>query len=253
MCKVRQEDSMGKFFDSAISAIKQAIQRDYSGNVSQAARALGVSVPTLHTWIRGDRKPSLEKLSPILDALGAQISLPSDNLCKDVCFISPRLVPAGEHATPPKAEDYIAAPLVGEVGAGAGYIPQEGIQAWFLVHKNLPAVRYRRNLLAVEIGKYSRSMEPTFSPGDIVLVDRDDRDVQQPGHMMLVTDPDGNGMIKRVSVDDKNNGDFRIIFYSDNAAKYPPDIYNLREDYFGDWDRVIIGRVIWALSDVRNK
>lgn len=221
------------FFDSAVAAIRQAIDSDYKGNVSQAARALGISVPTLHTWMKGDRKPSLEKLSPILDLLGAKITLPSREPDRDVCFVNARVVPAGEGIEPPQAEDYIAAPMVGGVGAGPDHV--------------------RRNLLAVEIGRDSDSMQPTLNPGDIVLVDRDDRNVQHAGHMMLVLDPDGNGMIKRVSVEDQPDGDSRITFYSDNAVRHAPRVFSLREDYLGDWERAIVGRVIWAWADVREK
>ena len=246
---------MGNFFDSAILALKNAIQENYGGNVSQAARSLGISVPTLHTWIKGDRKPSLEKLSPILDALNAKIVLPSADHepDRDICFVNARIAPCGEGIEPPQSEDYIAAPMVGEVGAGLGYIPQDEVKSWFLAYRNHPAVRFRRNLIAVEIGSASTSMQPTLNPGDIVLVDRDDRDVQRPGHMMLVTDPDGSGMVKRVAIEDKQDGDYRITFYSDNALQWPPMVYSLSRDYAGDWDRVIVGRVIWAWTDVREK
>ena len=244
---------MGNFFDTAMLSIKQAIEKNYNGNVTQAARALNVSVPTLHTWIKGDRKPSLEKLSPLLDAIGATISLPQTEASRDVCFVNTKIVPAGEYAAPPVAEDYVAAPLVGEVGAGPGYLPEDEIKSWFLVYKRLEAIRYRKNLIAVEIGHNSTSMQPTLSPGDIVLVDRDDRDVARPGHMMLVLDPfDGAGMIKRVSTIEQGD-DFRITYYSDNAAKWPPTVYSLKNDFCDDWDKAIVGRVIWAWADVREK
>lgn len=244
---------MGNFFDTAMLAIKQAIEKNYNGNVTQAARALNVSVPTLHTWIKGDRKPSLEKLSPLLDAIGATISLPQTEASRDVCFVNTKIVPAGEYAAPPVAEDYVAAPLVGEVGAGPGYLPEDEIKSWFLAYKNLPAIRHRRNLIAVEIGPTSTSMQPTLNPGDIVLVDRDDCDVTKPGHMMLVLDPDdGSGMIKRVSVTERKD-DFQVTYYSDNGSKWPPMIYSLKQDFCGDWDKAIVGRVIWAWADVREK
>ena len=95
-------------------------------------------------------------------------------------------------------------------------------------------------------------MIPTLSPGDIVLVDRDDRDVKTAGHIMLVTEPSGEGKIKRVAVQPKN-GDFSITYYSDNVVDNPPDTYSLREDFYSDFERAIVGRVIWAWSDVRNK
>ena len=153
-----------------------------------------------------------------------------------------------------EAEDYLAAPVVGEVGAGPGYLPQDEVQSWFLVYKHVPAIMGRRNLIAVEIGKTSTSMLPLLSPGDIVLVDRDDIDVSHAGHIMLVRDPEGAGMVKRVSVQPTpGSRDFSIQFYSDNAATNPPLLYSLREDYGGEISNAIVGRVIWAWSDVRGK
>lgn len=188
-----------------------------------------------------------------MDILGVSACEPGKEADRDICFVNARIAPCGEGIEPPQSEDYIAAPMVGEVGAGLGYIPQDEVKSWFLAYRHHPAVRFRRNLIAVEIGAHSTSMQPTLNPGDIVLVDRDDRDVLRPGHMMLVTDPDGAGMVKRVSIEDKQDGDYRITFYSDNGAKHPPMVYSLLKDYAGDWDKVIAGRVIWAWTDVREK
>lgn len=197
---------------------------------------------------------NIEKFFAFLDKLGVNLDFePNPEPDRDVCFVNARIAPIGEGIEPPQSEDYIAAPMVGEVGAGLGYIPQDEVKSWFLAYRHHPAVRFRRNLIAVEIGAHSTSMQPTLNPGDIVLVDRDDRDVLHPGHMMLVTDPDGAGMIKRVSIEDKQDGDYRITFYSDNGLKYPPRVYSLLKDYAGDWDKVIAGRVIWAWTDVREK
>lgn len=197
-----------------------------------------------------------DNLIALLEYIGGEIVFPSDTResSRDVCFVDAKIVPAGEHATPPQAIDYIAAPLVGEAGAGPGYLPQNEIKSWFLVYKHQAAVRYRRNLIAVEIGQNSTSMQPTLNPGDIVLVDRDDRDVSQSGHMMLVLDPmDGSGMIKRVAVTDLEDGDFRITYYSDNTVSNPPMVYSLKKDFGNDWEKSIVGRVVWAWSDMKEK
>lgn len=239
--------------DSAISVLKNYVEKNFNGNASEAARSLGISVPTFHTWLKGDRKPSLSKLTPFFDAIGAKISLPGEDSGKDVCFVDAKLVPAGEHVQPPQAEDYIAAPLVGEVGAGPGYVAQDDVKSWFLVYRHHPAIQHRYNLLAVEIAKNSTSMIPLLKPGDLVLVDRNDRDVSRPGHIMLVKDPDDQGMIKRVSVEQQDDGDYSVVYYSDNAMENPPICYSLRRDFFNDWQRAIVGRVIWAWADVREK
>lgn len=227
---------------------------------SQLAREADVQQGSLSRFLKGTQATlSGEAFIKLVSYLGGNIQLPGDapapsaEAGRDVCFVDAKVVPTGDYVAPPQAEDYIAAPLVGEVGAGPGYLPQEEVKSWFLVYRNLPAVRYRRNLIAVEIGKNSTSMKPLLNPQDIVLVDRDDRDVAAPGHIMLVLDPDGQGMIKRVSVEQLEDGDFSVVYYSDNAMKNPPICYSLRKDFLSDWDRSIVGRVIWAWSDMREK
>lgn len=252
MHKIQHGKKMDKFLEDALRIIKEAVTDQYGG-VSKAAKSLGVNDQTLYCWLKGTRKPSLAKLSPLLERIGAQLVLPGKDASKDVCFIDARVSESGSHLEKPQSIDYTAAPLVGEVGAGQGYLPQEEIKSWFLVYRHLPAVRARKNLIAVQLGKGSDSMMPTLKPEDIVLVDRDDKDVSRPGHMMLVKDPmDGSGMIKRVSVQEKDD-DFQITYYSDNAAAYPPSMYSLRNDFHGEWDEAIVGRVIWAWQDMRDK
>lgn len=226
---------------------------------TQIARQAGIQQASLSRFLKGSQETvGGEALVRLVDWLGGEIRLKKTEevpaeIDRNVCFVNARIVPAGEYAAPPVAEDYIAAPMVGEVGAGPGYLPEDEVKSWFLAYKNLPAIRHRRNLIAVEIGHNSTSMQPTLNPGDIVLVDRDDRDVTQPGHMMLVLDPDdGSGMIKRVSVTERKE-DFQVTYYSDNGSKWPPMIYSLKHDFCDDWDKAIVGRVIWAWADVRGK
>lgn len=239
------------FHQQVLDIIREAVKQ--YGSAAALSRATGVSTANLSRWINGKQIPRLNEISPIMAILGVAPQGPNPEPDKDVCFVNAKIAPIGASIEPPQSEDYIAAPMVGEVGAGLGYIPQDEVKSWFLAYRHHPAVRFRRNLIAVEIGAHSTSMQPTLNPGDIVLVDRDDRDVLRPGHMMLVTDPDGAGMIKRVFIEDKQDGDHRITFYSDNGLKYPPRVYSLLKDYAGDWDKVIAGRVILALTDMREK
>ncbi len=223
---------------------------------AQFARETGVQQGSLSRFLKGEQSSlSGDTVAKIVNFFGAKLVFPGENEepSRDVCFVNTRIMPAGEYVAPPVAEDYLAAPLVGEVGAGLGYIPQDVIEGWCLVSRNNPAVRSRSNLIAVEIGHSSYSMQPTLNPGDIVLVDKNDRNIQHCGHIMLVTDPEGAGMIKRVAINDKKDDDYRIIFYSDNNLQHPPLVYSLRNDYAGDWDKVVAGRVILALTDMRKK
>ena len=241
---------MSEFSEKIMAIIRKAVDDQFNGNISAASKAWGVTGDNLNKWLSGKRVPSIKNISPIIDRLGKFIT--DIEPAKDVCFVNAKVMPAGEHVELPRVENYIAAPLVGEVGAGPGYFAQEEVQSWFLVYKNVPAIMHRRNLIAVEVGPCSTSMQPLLNPGDIVLVDRDDQDVSRPGHIMLVRDPDGAGMIKRVALN-KDGRDWSIQFYSDNAAKNPPMSYRLGEDYSGEISNAVVGRVIWAWSDVRNK
>lgn len=236
--------------------LREAIQKT-GLTQTEICKATNVQQGSLSRFMKGTQTTlSGDNLLNLLDFLGGKIVFPHEHIdaSKDVCFVDAKVVPAGEGAKPPQAIDYIAAPMVGEAGAGPGYLPQNEIKSWFLIYKHQDAVRYRRNLIAVEIGEHSTSMSPTLNPRDIVLIDRDDRDVSKPGHMMLVLDPiDGSGMIKRVAVTDLDNGDLRITYYSDNTAENPPMVYSLKNDFGNDLEKAIVGRVVWAWSDVKEK
>ena len=248
---------MKSLLDSALSALRSYIEKKHDGNVASAAQELDISVPTLHTWMKGTRIPSFSKMAPLLEKIGAYIVSPDERqgTARDVCFVEARTVPAGEHLESPDMEEYLAVPLVEEVGAGPGLIPQGQLIAWFLVWRHQRAIQHKRDLIAVRIGKHSTSMIPTLRPQDIVLVDRQDTDVQNfTGRIMLVMDPDGCGKIKRVASEHQpRKRDYRITYYSDNAVENPPEVYSLMEDFQGDWTKAVVGRVVWAWSDVSCK
>lgn len=241
-----------KFEQEFRNAIKNAIGTTYR-TLNDLADASGVNQSSLSLFISGKRKGlQLESVARLVDALGLKLTS-SHEEAKEVCFVNAKLAPIAEGQEPPQAEDYMAVPLVAEVGAGAGYIQQGELLSWFLVYKHQDAVRYRSNLVAVQIGKHSTSMVPILKPNDIVLVDLDDKNTSKPGRIMLVQDPmDGSGMIKRVAVEQRDK-DFRITYYSDNAAENPPAIYSFREDFNSDWNKVVAGHVVWAWSDVSGK
>lgn len=231
--------------------IEQALKKikDQSG----FSEASGIPQPSVSRMINGNL--GADNLIKALDALGAKITFPGeDSSIRDVKLnINAKVVPAGEGLTPPVSEDYMAVPLVAEVGAGPGMIPQGDLLSWFLVYKHQDALRRHGDLMAVQIGKTSTSMQPTLNPGDIVLINLGDKDTSRPGRIMLVLDPmDGSGMIKRVAVKQRGN-DYRITYYSDNAADNPPDVFSWRDDFGKDWSKSIVGHVVWAWSDISNK
>jgi len=249
----------GDFLREAIARMKGVKYK----TLSELAKLANVNQGNLSSFMKpkGDPKRretmTFDSAWKILGALGLQPSAPGKVVAavatKDVCFVDAKLMPAGENVPPPQAEAYLAAPLVGEVGAGPGYLDQEQVLSWFLVYRHALPRGHSKDLIAVQIGDRSTSMQPTLYPGDIVLVDRGDTSISHAGRMMLVRDPDdGSGMIKRVSTRPADD-DTLIIYYSDNAAENEPMIYSLGNDFDGNIGNAIVGRVIWAWSDVRNK
>ena len=157
-----------------------------------------------HRLLKGIKgKKHLEAFAGVLDKLGATIRPPNEQGSREICFINNKIAEAGSQGPPPNAEDYIAVPMVGEVWAGPGIIPEEKIESWGLVWRNHHSVQRRSNLLAVEIGKNQRSMVPTLHPGDVVLVDRDDcgqDTIRHPGNIFLVREPGQEGGGKGVDI-----------------------------------------------------
>ncbi|WCB45063.1 LexA family transcriptional regulator [Nitratidesulfovibrio vulgaris] len=244
------------FQEEIVRALREFARTKFGGNHRAAAEALGVNPVTFWRWMTGERTPKFELLGKAMDALGATVSLPGDTNAssREVCWVDAKVVAAGEGLLAPDQEDYYAVPLVDEAGAGPGIIPQGQLLSWFLVWKHQESIRYRSDLIAVRIARGSDSMVPTLAPGDIVLVDRQDKNADRPGRIMLVMDPDGAGKVKRVHAQHvPEEKDYRLTYYSDNAAAYPPEVYSLKRDFDSDWHRAIVGRVIWAWSDVSGK
>ena len=116
------------------------------------------------------------------------------------------------------------------------------------------SIRFRPNLVAIEVSKNELSMVPVLHPGDIVLVDRNDRDPSPAGKIMLVREPgvEGSTMVRRVTTQ-RLDDDVEIIFYSDNSRDFPPATYRLGRDYDGDIARAIGGNVVWSWSNMTQK
>ncbi|WP_022662128.1 S24 family peptidase [Paucidesulfovibrio longus] len=227
-------------------------------NKKRMADSLEVDPSQLNRFLSGERGLTVDSLGRILDKLGARIAFPDDpaDAAREVCFVTPERSQVGRDSPPPASEDYIAVPLASSpVAAGPGIIPEDRIDGWVLVWRHHEAVRFRSNMVAVQIGKYEQSMIPTLHPGDIVLVDRNERDPVPAGKIMLVTEPGGDdagAMVKRVSTH-KTADDMELIFYSDNSKEFPPMVYRLGRDYEGDISRAIVGKVVWAWSDMTRK
>ncbi len=242
---------MEKSSEKIVSLVREALKA--CGSQHKLAEEIGVPQSTISKLLNG-AKIRMDSLCPIIDALGVKLVAPQEKKSlRDVCFVKSEIVESGLDCVPPEADDYFAVPLVDDVGAGHAAVPDGILKSWFLVYRYGESIRGRHNLLAARILNTATSMLPTLSPGDIVLVDMDDKAVRT-GRIYLVKDPEDGGMVKRVTVRDlPKERDFQLTFYSDNAAEFPPEVYSLKKDYGNDWSRAIVGLVVWSWSDMTKK
>ena len=226
-----------------------------------------INPKAFNNYLKGRKDPSPDLLKRVAAALNVpvgyffgevsleELSGRTQDLTKDVHFIKPKVLYNGDANVGPIDEDYLAVPLVSEAGASiSGIIPQEEIKSWILVYSPALPARISQNLLAVKVAKNEFSMVPTLHPGDIVLIDRQDFVPEEGGiYLVRLAEPDWPISIKRVNMV-KRNGQVNIVFSSDNPDKreYPPIIYDFKE-YDNDFNKAIIGRVVWAWSDMTKK
>jgi hypothetical protein len=226
-------------------------------NNKRMADELDIDPSQLNRFLKMERGLNTDSLGHILDRLGARIVFGDEtaDAALEVCFRMPGNGQTNGAMPELQSEDYLAVPLAASpVAAGPGLIPEDKVEGWVLVWRHQESIRFRSNLVAVEVGKNEMSMTPTLHPGDIVLVDRNDRDPSPAGKIMLVCEPgsDGGTMVKRVNTK-RFDDDVEIIFYSDNSRDFPPTTYRLGRDYDGDITRAIGGNVVWAWSDMTRK
>ncbi len=247
---------------SMVEKVRQGISRlaREHGGPSALAEKAGVGQPNVSKFLSGKAIPRFDTIARILETLGARILFPDEerDTTKPVVFVTAKR--SGNVADPsiaPNPESYMAIPLAqGAVAAGPGLIPEDAVRGWVLALKDQSSIRYRTNLVALEVGKGQESMVPTLHPMDIVLVDRDDFRPEPDGSIFLVREPgpDAEVTVKRVYTYRKE-GQTLLTFVADNPDKrsFPPSVHSLEADYQGDLRRAIVGRVVWAWSDMTRK
>jgi len=230
--------------------------RNRMGSAAELTRMASLKKDQVGNFLRG-AGTSIKDVAAMLDALGARVVFPDEerNKPREVCWVDAKAVGAENGGPPLAPERYLAVPLAeGPVAAGPGMIPQDEVKSWVLVLKDHPSVSFRTNLVAVEVGKGQESMEPLLHPLDIVLVDKDDTRPEPGGQIFLVREPDDSVTVKRVFIQ-RNSGEVMLNLVSDNPNKrlYPPMLYSLSQHYDGEMRRAIIGKCVWAWSDLTRK
>jgi len=226
-------------------------------NNKRMADELDIDPSQLNRFLKKERGLNADSLGHILDKVGATITYGDEpqDAAREVCFQLPPKTQAGAATPELQPDDYLAVPMVtSPVAADPGLIPEDKIDGWVMVWRHQESIRSRSNLVGVTVGENELSMAPTLHPGDIVLVDRNDRDPSPAGKIMLVCEPgeEASAMVKRVNTR-RLDDDLELIFYSDNSREFPPTTYRLRRDYDGNINRAIAGNVVWAWSDMSRK
>lgn len=134
---------------------------------------------------------------------------------------------------PIRPENYVPVPMVeGRIAAGPGLIVHENIHELIGVYKE--EIGHRKNLVAVRLASDADSMKPTLFPGDIVIIDRDDKQIVPHGIYAVRVDQEGCSL-KRIRIARDH-----FILLSDNPD-YPAEISEL-----SNLDDLIVGRVTWS-------
>jgi SOS-response transcriptional repressor LexA len=218
---------------------KLGISQHDRGFKRELAKALKTRDSTIQRWF-GKSFPEAEYLLKIYNFLG----ITSDFLLgiEDKSKSRPERLPVPileladfvEVKEPIKRNDFITVPLVsGRIAAGRGIIVDENVEDWVITHKNVTG--QRKNLISIRIDeKEGMSMYPILSPGDIIIINRDDISITPKG--IYAVRIDDYCTIKRLQ-----QSDDQLLLIPENTAEYKTQIIDLRTN-----PKPIIGKVIWC-------
>ena len=88
-----------------------------AGSPSRLAYSLNMAPNMITRWYKQERIPTLRSIQPVLDYMNADFRTGDAVVDKTVKFVTPRRAEAGKNGTLPDSEEFIATPLVGEMGA----------------------------------------------------------------------------------------------------------------------------------------
>lgn len=193
------------------SGLSQKNMADFSNKYGPGSNPQFRTTYKILRGILGRRPVDLEGTKPVITIVGGVQEIPKGM----------------------RPDDYYGVPLVEDrIAAGQGRIMEDHVAGLVWVYK--PEIGNRRNLVAVKLAPDAESMQPTLNPGDIVIIDRDDKTITPQGIYAVRTSQE-HLTIKRLTV---SNGRFWLV--SDNH-RWPPQISE-----FDNSEKLIIGRVVWS-------
>lgn len=203
--------AMKTFNEKVMDTLREYVFQRHNGKINAASRALGLKDPSiLSQWLSGKRVPSLSAIGPALDIMGANFLPPDEKL------IDYDLIPK----------------VVAKAGAGASLETGDETEGLYAFRKDFMG-REHISPNSVMMDVTGDSMEPLFSDGDTLLVDKSDVEVMD-GKIYVVTLGD-ELRVKRIHK--SLNG---LILRSQNPAY--PDIHVEGADLE---TFIVHGRVRW--------
>lgn len=219
-------------------------------NKKQLADALDIDPAQFNRFLSGRQGLNTDTLDKLLPALGVRMTFPGerDETVRPVKILG--TAPANHELT----DLYRNIPLT-TLGAAAkpGFLDDSLIESHMLIYANDPSFRFRTNLVAARIGKSHRHMMPLLCPGDMVVIDKDDKIPMQNGQIYLVRDADDTPSLRRVKAFTNSDGQHIHIFYGDNVDEYPPETFASDDRQATGPREAIVGKVVWMSSDLSEK
>lgn len=155
---------MNMITEEIMELLKNFTEERHHGNKASAARELGVSQVTFTQWLNRVRTPNLSALDPVFRALGVKLSIPGKEFFE---------------------YDYIPK-VTAKAGAGASLETGGEVEGLYAFRKDFMGMEHISSTHSVLMEVVGDSMEPLFSEGDTLLVDKSDTEVMD-GRIYVVT------------------------------------------------------------------
>ena len=207
---------------------------------AELARLIDMDGDLLRKKIKGQRKFAPEELKKIADTLQVPIASLLGEEIKSFQPSQPLIViPGGlqESLKIPETE-FLSVPLV-SWDAAAAYpeeFPVEFVTGIICINKSEFGTKEREYLRAVKITKDNVCLEPIIKPGDTVLIDTEEKDIEDMGIYALKWE--GKYLLRRARI---RKGDKFVIFVSETHEEEPVAVLTAAAT------ELLIGRVIGAL------
>jgi phage repressor protein C with HTH and peptisase S24 domain len=229
--------------------LQSAINKNKGLTKAGLSRACSISPPSVNDWFTGKTKsissPHLHAAATYLGVSAQWLATGAGSADQDH---SGSLRTEDQRATyVANRPDVIDVPLMnaaGSMGLGKPAPDHDSVvdvlrlsRDW--VHSNLKSISSPANLAA--LSAYGDSMEPTFTDGDILMVDRGVSVIRLDA--VYVLQLHGDLFIKRVQ---RRITDGAIIIKSDNPIYEPAIISNGERESLS-----VLGRVVWAWNGRR--